>query len=144
MSLVESANNISLVLQIVIVLLLVLGLPLTRGQVKGSKNLVRHGYLTVVAVVLHTILVLFVMIYLPIEEYSTILSLPVINAVAVLSHIILGIIALALGYVIVGLWIAKSTGNMYCFKLKTLMLPTLIIWIISLIVGISIHLLELF
>ena len=54
-------GDISLVLQVVILFLLILGLPLVR-RTGNKKNLMRHGYLTVLALILHTILILIVMI----------------------------------------------------------------------------------
>ena len=52
----DPAGNISLVLQVVILFLLILGLPHAIG-VGGKKNLIRHGYLTILALILHTILI---------------------------------------------------------------------------------------
>lgn len=52
----DPLGNISLVFQVVILFLLILGLPFVRGM-GGEKNLMRHGYLTVLALILHTILI---------------------------------------------------------------------------------------
>ena len=57
----DPVGNVSLVLQIVILFLLVLGLPFFRGQI-NKKNFMFHGYSTVAAIVLHTALIFVVMV----------------------------------------------------------------------------------
>ena len=116
MSLFVEPESISLILQIVIFFMLILGLPLTKG-VANTKNLIRHGYLTITALVIHTILVITVMIYLPIEGLVTLTDLPLFNSIFVVSHIILGTAALVLGFTIAGFWVSKALGNV-CLRAK--------------------------
>ena len=143
MSLSVEPESISLILQIIIFFMLILGLPLTRGA-GNKKNLIRHGTLTITALIIHTILVITTMIYLPIEGLLTLSGLPVFNSIFVVSHIILGAAALVLGFTIAGFWVSKALGNMNCIRAKKIMLPTLIIWAISLVMGYVIHFFELF
>jgi hypothetical protein len=51
----DPLGNISLVYQVVILFLLILSLPFVRGM-GGKKNLMRNGYLTVLALTLQHVL----------------------------------------------------------------------------------------
>jgi hypothetical protein len=64
-------GDLGLIIQIVIFFILILGLPLKRSAPKETKNFVRHGYLTVFALILHTIKVIIAMILLSVEGYSS-------------------------------------------------------------------------
>jgi hypothetical protein len=134
---------IFLILQAVFLFMLVLGVPLSKGA-GNKKTFIRHGYLTIAALMLHTISVIFIMIYLAVNGLLTLVDLPLINLITIISHSILGTVALVMGFVIVGFWVLKPLGNMNCYRAKKLMLPTLIIWIISLVLGYIIYFLELF
>ena len=57
----DLAGNISLILSIISLFLLVLGVPLVRN-LKSAENFRRHGYLTIVALAIETILVFIIMI----------------------------------------------------------------------------------
>lgn len=58
---IDPMGNISLILQVVILFVLILGLPFASGA-ENKKSFIRHGYLTVFALVLHGILIFVVMI----------------------------------------------------------------------------------
>ncbi len=133
-------GNISLSLQVAIMFLLILGLPLSHG-VGGKKNLMRHGYLTVVALVLHAILIFWAMIPTFVNGLMDISNLPILSAINVWSHIVLGTFAEILGIIIVAFWFRKPLNMMYCAKMKKWMLPLFIIWMISLVNGSLIHIL---
>ena len=139
----DPVGNVSLILQVVILFLLIIGLPFVRG-VGSKKNFVRHGYLTVLALVLHTILIFIVMIPTFANGVGTITALPILNIFNVLSHAILGTAAEVLGFIVVGSWLAKPLKNMACLKTKKIMLPLFIIWAISLVNGVLIHILGMF
>ena len=138
-----SAGDISFVLQVIILFMLVLGLPLARGT-SNKKNLIRHGYLTVFALLLQTIWVFAFLIYLAVDGLSTMYGLPILNLTAILSHLILGTEAIVLGFIVVGLWLSQPLGNMNCNRAKRIMLPLLIIWILSLVIGAITHIFDLF
>jgi len=133
-------GSISLALQVVILFLLILGLPLARGF-GGKKNLMRHGYLTILALILHTILIFIVMIPTFTSGFGELGELSFLNAFNVWSHAILGTTAEILGFIVVGFWVSKPLSNMACIRVKKLMLPLFIIWTISLINGALIHIL---
>ena len=140
--LVDPVGNISLVLQVVILFLLVLGLPFVKG-IGAKKNLMYHGFLTVLALVLHTILIFAVMIPAFSSRLGELGGRSFLDAFNVWSHVILGSAAEVLGFVVVGFWISKSPSKMACERMKALMLPLLIIWAIALINGALIHILEM-
>jgi hypothetical protein len=139
----DPVGNVSLILQIVILFLLILGLPLFRGQ-KGQrdqKNLIAHGYSTVAALVLHTILIFTIMIPSFASGIPDIADFTVINAFTVLSHAILGVTAEVLGFIIVTVWLSKGPKKLACWRWKKWMVPTFIIWVISVVNGTLIHIL---
>ena len=57
----DLVGNVSLVLQVVILFLLILGLPFVKG-LGVKKNLLKHGYLTILALITHSVLIFIVMI----------------------------------------------------------------------------------
>jgi hypothetical protein len=135
-------GNISLYLQVMILFFLILGIPFVKGA-GVKKNFVTHGYLTIIALVLHTILIFIVMIPTFSEGFADISRLPLLNAVNVWSHAILGTLAEIMGFVIVGLWLTKPLSNMGCMKAKKVMMPLFIIWVISVVNGAAIHILQM-
>lgn len=135
-------GNVSLSLQVAILFLLILGLPLAKDP-SGKKNLIRHGYLTVLALVMHTILIFVVMVPSFTKGLSDLGSLSMLSAIDVWSHVILGTLAEALAIIIVVFWLSKPPIMMRCARMKKWMMPLFIIWVISLINGILIHILQL-
>ena len=136
----DPLGNISLVLQIAILLLLILAVPYVKA--KGTKkNFMKHGYLTVIALILHSILIAIVMIPSFTEGFGGFSELSIFDSFTVWSHAVLGTLAEVLGIVIVVLWASKPLKHMACMKLKKAMLPLFIIWVISIINGALIHLL---
>lgn len=69
-------------LQIVILFLLMLGLPFVKDR-DSKKNIMRHGYLTALALVLHTILILVIMIPSLNTNFQAIGELPILESVDV-------------------------------------------------------------
>ncbi len=137
-------GDLGLIIQIVIFFILILGLPLTKSAPKETKNLVRHGYLTIFALILHTIIVIVAMILFSLDGYSELLSSPPLSLAATLTHIILGVAALVLGYVVVSFWISKPLNELRCYRAKKLMLPLIVIWGLSLVIGAIVHLVGFF
>ena len=142
MAVLLDPGDVSLVLQVVILFLLILGLPFVKGF-GGKKNLLVHGYLTVVALALHTVLIFVVMIPAFSNGLGELGELAFLNSLNVWSHVILGSVAEILGFVVVGFWISKSPSKMACGRMKRLMLPLFTVWTISLVNGAVIHILEI-
>jgi hypothetical protein len=144
MSMVSSdpVGDISLVLQIVILFLLILGLPFVKG-LGIKKNFLMHGYLTILALLTHSVLIFVVMIPVFNNGIGDLGGLSFLSALTVWSHVILGTVAEISGLLVIGFWISKPLSNMNCLRMKKVMLPLFIIWTISIVNGAIIHILGL-
>jgi hypothetical protein len=138
----DPVGDISLILQIVILFLLVLGLPFVKG-LGIKKNFLTHGYLTILALIMHSILTFIIMIPAFSNGIGDLGELSVFAALTVWSHAFLGTAAIILGFIVVGFWVSKPLSNMNCLKMKKIMLPLFIIWTISIVNGAMIHILGL-
>jgi hypothetical protein len=134
----DPVGNTVLSLQIVILFLLILGLPFVKGR-DSKRNVARHGYLTAVALILHTVLIFIVMIPSFNTNFGAISNLSILESIDVWSHAMLGTIAEVSGIILVGLWMFKAPSKMTCMKRKKWMMPIFVIWTISLINGALIH-----
>jgi hypothetical protein len=136
----DPVGNVSLILQIVILFLLILGLPFVKG-IGAKKNFMRHGYLTVLALILHTLLIFIVMIPTFNNGLGELGGLSFLYALTVWSHVILGTTAEILGIIVVGFWVSKPLSNMACARTKKIMIPLFIIWTLAIINGALVHIL---
>lgn len=136
----DPVGSVSLSLQVVILFLLILGLPFVRGQ-NNKKNLTLHGYSTVAALVLHTILILLVMIPSFTSGFSEFGELTLSNSITVWSHAVLGTTAEVLGIVLVVSWLRMGPSKMVCALWKKWMMPTFIVWTVSIVNGALVHIL---
>jgi len=136
----DPVGNVSFALQIVILFLLVLGLPFFRGGAK-EKNWIWHGYSTVAALVLHTILIFIVMVPSFASGLDELSGVSAFDSVTVWSHIVLGTTAEVLGIIIVALWLAKGPKKLGCYRYRRWMAPLFVIWVISIVNGALIHIL---
>ena len=139
----DLAGNITLALSTVSLFLLILGIPLVR-DLKSPENFKRHGYLTIVALATETILVFIVMIPSFTNNFDEVLSLSPLSALDTWLHVGLGVVAEVAGFIYVVMWLAFSPSTMQCLRFRRYMMPTFIIWIIAVISGALIHLLQLF
>ena len=135
---IDPVGNTSLILQVAILFLLILGLPFVRGE-NNKKNLMRHGYFTVAAVVLHTVLIFLVMVPVFASGVTGLEATGLLDLVNVWLHVVLGTVAEVLGIVIAATWLRHNPSEMRCTKLKKWMLPTFVIWTISLVGGAVVH-----
>jgi hypothetical protein len=136
----DFSGDVSLALQIVILFLLILGLPFVR-EAGNLKNLTWHGYSTVAALLLHSILIFLVMIPSLGDGISELAGASLFFLVTVVSHAALGTIAEIVGVIIVVLWLVPGPKRMACGKRKRWMAPLFIIWVIAVINGTLIHIL---
>ncbi len=136
----DPVGNVSLILQIVILFLLILGLPFFRGRTE-TKNFMWHGYSTVVALVLHTFLIFLVMVPAFSNGIGELGGLSIFSSVTVWSHVVLGTAAEALGIFLVVLWVSKGPKKLGCARWKKWMTPIFVIWVISVVNGALIHIL---
>ena len=136
----DPVGNVSLALQVAILFLLILGLPFVRGS-NTKKNLMRHGYLTAFAVILHTVLIFVVMVPTFVSGVAGLGATGLLDILNVWSHVILGTVAEVLGVILVAVWLRYGPSRMMCARLKKWMVPTFVIWVISLVGGSIVHIL---
>jgi len=136
-------GSLTLMLSFTSLFLLILGIPLVRN-LKNVENFKRHGYLTIQALIVQTILVFMIMIPSFTARFSAILSLSSFPALDTWLHICLGVAAEVTGFAYVVTWVAFSPSKMQCLRFRKYMMPTFIIWIIALVTGALIYLLQLF
>ena len=140
----DPVGNVSLVFNVVILFLLILGLPLIRGANKGvnaKRNFIRHGYLTLIALVLETALIFVVMIPSFLSGAGELSGLSIFDSVNVWSHLVLGTLAEVLAIIIIVPWLYKHPSKMACGRMMKWMMPTFIIWTIVVATGTLIHVL---
>lgn len=142
MSLPFDLGDASLVLQAVIFFLLVLGLPFAKGIV-AKKNYMVHGSLTVLALVLHAILIFVAMVPSLGGGFGVFVAFSFPYAFIFWSHVILGTVAEILGFTVIGFWVSKPLSNLACLRMKKVMFPLLVLWAVSLINGALIHILKI-
>ena len=123
---------ITLALQIVILALLLIGVRYAR---KIRMKFIRHGQLTTIAFILHTVLILLVMV----PTFSSLITiigfLPWWANIVILTHAIAGTMAEMLGAILIISWRFMPLAKSGCLKRKRWMKPTFYIWALSLILG---------
>ena len=140
----DPVGNVSLIFNIVVLFLLILGLPLIRGGNKGvdaKKNFIRHGYLTLIALLLETVLIFVVMVPSLLKGSGELGELSIFDSTNIWSHVVLGIVAEAAGFAVVGLWLYSRPSKMRCGKMIKWMVTIVVIWIIVVATGTLIHVL---
>jgi hypothetical protein len=133
-------GSVSLAFQVVILFLLIIGLPFVKGK-DNKNNAKRHGYSTLLALILHSILVFGVMVPSFSASMDALASFSPVESVIIWSHIILGTIAEIGAIGLVAFWLFRFPYRMMCYKTKAWMTPVFIIWAVSLINGALLHIL---
>lgn len=133
----ELFGDISLVLNIVALILVVVGVF---GRRASSKALMRHGYLSILGFAIKLSTVFAVMVPALIVEAPEILEFTALPLGLVGLKVALGIAGDVMGFVCIVPWFLKPLSQMNCNRVKRWMMPTFIIWIISIILGVIIHL----
>jgi hypothetical protein len=135
-------GDASLVLQVVIFFLLVIGLPFVRW-VGAKKNFVIHGRLTFLALIFHVVLVFVAMVPSLGGGSGGFAGFSFPSALLFWSHVVLGTVAVILGFAVIGVWISKPLANMACLKIRKVMMPLLVVWLVSLVLGALVHILKI-
>jgi hypothetical protein len=125
-------------IQVIALILLVIGVYPYRIRTK-NRNLIMHGFLSIVAVGLNLATVFSVMIPVFIGNLAFIVKFSLGQSVIVWLHAVLGIVAIVLGLVIIFSWVTHPLGELGCSKTWRLMIPTFVIWAFVLILGLAIH-----
>ena len=131
-------GNIVSVIQIIALLLLIIGVYHYRIRTK-NRNLIMHGFLSILALALNLATTITVMIPVFDTSIALINRLSILESIIVWVHVASGIAAILLGFVIIASWITHPLGELGCSKTWKLMIPTFLIWAIALILGLTIH-----
>jgi hypothetical protein len=131
-------GNIISVIQVIALVMLVIGVYPYRIRTK-NRNLIMHGFFSIAAVGLNLATILYIMIPVFIGDFIFVSNLSLVQLSVVWLHAVLGIVALALGGIIIFSWVTHPLGELGCSKMWRLMIPTFIIWIFVLVLGLAIH-----
>jgi hypothetical protein len=131
-------GNIVSVIQIIALLLLIVGVYPYRIRTK-NRNLIMHGFLSILALALNLATTITVMIPVFSTSIALINGLSILASIIVWVHVASGIAAILLGFVIIASWITHPLGELGCSKAWKLMMPTFLIWALALILGLIIH-----
>jgi len=131
-------GNIVSVIQLIALILLVIGVYPYKIRTQ-NRNLIIHGFLSILAIALNLATVVSVMIPSFSSSISLIGGLPILQSTVVWVHVATGIAAIILGFVIIGSWIIHPLGELGCAKTWRLMIPTFLIWAFALALGLTIH-----
>jgi hypothetical protein len=133
-------GTIVTIIQIIALILLTIGVYPYRIRTK-NRNLIIHGFLSIVAMILNLATVFVVM--LPGLSSTVFGELTLLQAAAVLFHVGLGLSAVVLGFVIIFSWITHPLGELGCARTWRLMIPTFAVWTATLVLGIIIFVFEI-
>ncbi len=131
-------GNVVSVIQVIALILLVIGVYPYRIRTK-NRNLIMHGFFSIIAIGLNLATVLSVMIPAFSGNLVSIINLSLVQSAVVWLHAVLGIIAIVLGLIIIFSWVTHPLGELGCSKMWRLMMPTFIIWALVLALGLAIH-----
>ena len=131
-------GNIVSVIQIIALLLLIIGVYPYRIRTK-NRNLILHGFLSILSLGLNLGTVIFVMIPTFDTSIGLVVGLSILPSIVVWLHVASGIAAILLGFVIITSWVTHPLGELGCSKTWKLMIPTFVIWTLSLVLGLVIH-----
>lgn len=131
-------GNLVSVIQIIALILLVIGVYPYRIRSK-NRNLIMHGFLSILAFALNLATVISVMIPVFSSSISLIGELSFLQATIIWLHVATGIAAILLGFVIIISWIRHPLEELGCSKTWRLMIPTFTIWALALVLGLTIH-----
>jgi len=127
----------NLVFQIVIFLFLAVGFLMA----KAKRSFQNHGLIMGVAVGLHTVAILIVMVPSLAASRGLFADLFASLTLVVLSHAIIGSLVEVLGIYLVGTWAANRKNEQACYKRKTAMRATVMLWLVELIIGVYTYIL---
>jgi hypothetical protein len=130
--------SVVLFTQVIALVLLVIGVYPSRIRTK-NRNLIMHGFFSILAISLNLATVLYIMIPVFIGNFLFINIFSLVQLIVVWLHTVLGIVAIVLGFTIIFSWVTHPLGELGCSKAWRLMIPTFAIWTLALILGLTMH-----
>jgi len=131
-------GNLVSVIQVIALLLLTIGVYPYRIRTK-NRNLIMHGFLSILALTLNLVTVIVVMIPVFGSSMTLFSRLLILQSTIVWLHAATGITAIILGFIIIISWITHPLGELGCSRTWKLMIPTFAIWTLALILGLIIY-----
>jgi hypothetical protein len=131
-------GNIVSIIQIIALILLTIGVYPYRIRT-NNRNLIMHGFLSIIAMALNLATVFYVMIPVLGSMSASLWELSLLQNGIVWLHVGLGAAAVVLGSVIIVSWVVHPLGELGCSRTWKLMIPTFAVWTLTLILGIIIH-----
>ena len=125
--------DINLIFQLATFILIIISVVF-----KTKKKFKTHGQLMGVAIVMHIISFIAIMgpvFFIDFEGFVSLVSYPKIQTMWI--HAIPGLISMILGTLIVVLWALNPNNLATCRKRKRIMDITIILWLMSLIFGLT-------
>jgi hypothetical protein len=135
-------GNVVSIIQILALVLLTVGVYPYRIRTK-NRNLIMHGFLSIIALSLNLITVFWVMIPTFRGSGSLLGNLSILQSTIVWLHVATGLASILLGSVMTFSWITHPLGELGCSRTWRLMLPTFVVWAIALALGLAIHIFEI-
>ncbi len=126
------------IIQIIALIFLVIGVYPNKVRTK-NRNLIMHGFFSVLAIILNLATVLSVMIPVFVGSLVSIGNLLLVQSVIVWLHAISGALAIVLGLVIIFSWVTHPLGELGCSQMWRLMFPTFVAWVFVLVLGLTIQ-----
>jgi hypothetical protein len=131
-------GNLVSVIQVIALLLLIIGVYPYRIRTK-NRNLIMHGFLSILALTLNLVTVIVVMIPVFGSSMTLFSRLSILQSTIVWLHAATGITAIILGFIIIISWVTHPLGELGCSRTWKLMIPTFAIWTLALILGLTVH-----
>lgn len=103
-------GNVVSVIQVIALILLIVGIYPYRIRAK-NRNLIIHGFLSILALVLNLATIISVMIPVLSSRITLISGLPILQSTIVWLHVASGTGAVLLGFVIIVPWLLHPLGN---------------------------------
>jgi uncharacterized membrane protein YozB (DUF420 family) len=128
-------SDVNLLLQLAILVVLILGFSFKRIRIYP-----KHGATMAIAVALHSISIFAIMLPSLLALTGSWVN-PLAVRLVVLPHAVLGSLVEILGVYLVLTWTLHHREVKVCSRKKKFMKPTLILWLIELVIGICVYIL---
>ena len=101
-----------------------------------NMNLIKHGFLSMAVLIIYVVLFFTTML----QPFRSMVSLSFAFGHLIFPlmwvHSIVGVASIVLGSIIVVAWFTEPLADLGCSKVWKLMIPTIIVWSISVVLGV--------
>jgi hypothetical protein len=125
-------GEVSLIINIIALFLLIVGVVRRKGS---KKVLLRHGYLSILGFALKMITVSFIMIPTLVMTPIEMSKFSPLDYWIIIAKVTFGILGTVMGFICIVPWFFKPLNQMACIKVKRWMLPTFLVWTLSVVLG---------